>query len=78
MRVGRTTTGKSPFLSALFRKMSAMEVGHDGAEAGVDERPGRVLAGAAAAEVVARHEDGGAARLGAVQDEVGRGAPPSS
>ena len=50
---GSTTTGTSPFLSALFRKMSAIERADHGAEAVVDQRPRRVLARRAAAEVVA-------------------------
>ena len=52
-----TCTGTRPFLVQLLRKMSAKRGEIDGLEAVVHERPHRVLARRAGAEVGAGHED---------------------
>ena len=54
---GSTTIGSTPFLSELLRKMSAKLGREDGLDAPAPERPRRVLARAAGAEVVAGEQD---------------------
>ncbi len=65
-----TTIGSRPFLRLLLRKMSAISVLIDGADAEVEQRPGRVLARRAAAEVAAGDQDPAALRLRLVEHEV--------
>src|ERR1019366_6059061 len=66
-----TAIGKRPFFIALPLKMSANDGAMMARRPPPDEPPGRVLARRAAAEILARHEDLGPLRVGAVQREVG-------
>ncbi len=68
-----TSTGTRPFFSELLRKISANSVLTTALNAVVRQRPGRVLARGAAAEVAARDEDRAALRFGLVQREVRAG-----
>ncbi len=55
-----STIGSRPFLKQLLKKMSAIAGRDQRAEAVLLQRPGRVLAAGAAAEVLARQQDRGA------------------
>ena len=61
--------GSRPLRIALPWKMSAMCVVIDGADAGIGQRPRRVLARRAAAEVIAGNEDLGIVRLRSIQQK---------
>ena len=69
LRRRRPAAGRSS--GELLRKMSAISVLIDGAEAVVEQRPGRVLARGAAAEVAAGDQHLAARGRGLVQHEVG-------
>ena len=62
-------------MSALLPKMSANRVLTTGAEPEIDERPGGVLTGRTASEVVSCNEYLGPLGTGLVQDEIGPGIP---
>ena len=52
-----STIGRTPFLKQLLKKMSANDGRDHAADAEVEQRPGRVLARAAAAEILAGDQD---------------------
>ncbi len=65
--------GSRPFLKQLLKKMSAKLGAITARKPYCVERPGRVLAAGAAAEVLARQQDAGALVARLVQHEVGVG-----
>ena len=67
--------GSSPFFKRIVAEDVGERGGDDGAEAETGQRPGRMFAARAAAEVVTRQEDLCALRLWLVEDEIGLGDP---
>ena len=70
-----TWTGSSPFLRALARKMSANELATTTRNPQSHQRPRRVLARGAAAEVVPCDQDPAAGRPGSVEGKVRQRRP---
>jgi hypothetical protein len=70
--------GRMPFLKQLLKKMSAKGRRDHAADAEIQQRPGRVFARRAAAEIVARDEDLRIAIGRLVQHEIRDLGPSSS